>query len=135
MNYIRPFLALAALAWLPTGVPLCAAEAFWKAGIAKAVITPAKPLWLAGYSGRNKPAEGKVMDLWVKVLALEDAEGHRAIILTSDTLGIPRSIYQPVCAALKQRCGLQPDQILLSASHTHCGPVLRGALSDMYPFD
>jgi hypothetical protein len=55
--------------------------------------------------------------------------------LTSDTLGIPQSIYKTVCAGLKETYGLKPEQILLSASHTHCGPVLRGALYDAYPLD
>jgi neutral ceramidase len=107
----------------------------WKAGTAKAIITPTEPLWLAGYGGRDKPAEGKATDLWLKVLALEDAAGHRAVILTSDLLGFPQSIYHDTCAALRQQCRLAPDQIILSASHTHCGPVLRGALYDIYPLD
>ena len=110
-------------------------EALWKAGVARANITPSEPLWLAGYGGRTRPAEGKVMDLWIKVLALEDAQGHRGIILTSDTLGIPQGIYRNVASALKEKFGLKPDQFVLSASHTHCGPVLRDALYDMYPLD
>ena len=48
-------------------------QAGWKAGIARANITPDKPIWLAGYGGRTHPAEGKMHDLWIKVLALEDA--------------------------------------------------------------
>jgi hypothetical protein len=123
------------LVFLVAITPLGAAEALWKAGVAKANITPTTPLFLAGYATRDKPADGKVMDLWIKALALEDAQGHRAVILTSDTLGIPQSIYRPVCATLKTRFGLSPEQIILSASHTHCGPVLRGALMDMYPLD
>jgi hypothetical protein len=115
--------------------PVRAAEALWKVGVAKANITPTTQLLLAGYATRDRPAEGKVMDLWIKALALEDAQGHRAVVLTSDTLGIPQNIYQSVCATLKARFGLQPEQIILSASHTHCGPVLRGALYDMYPLD
>ncbi len=111
------------------------AEAGWKAGTAKAIITPTQPIWLAGYAGRNKPAEGKVTELWLKVLALEDAEGHRAVVLTCDTLGIPQSIYRNTCAALKQKFGLAPEQFIFSASHTHCGPVLRGALYDIYPLN
>jgi hypothetical protein len=55
--------------------------------------------------------------------------------MTSDTLGIPESIYQHTCAALKEQFGLEQHQILLSASHTHCGPVLRNALYDAYPLD
>src|ERR1041385_5801286 len=112
-----------------------AEEALWKAGVARAIITPAQPVWMAGYGGKERPPDGKVMDLLIKVLALEDARGHRAIILTSDLRGIPQSIYQHTCAALKSKFSLDPAQILLSASHTHCGPVLRGALYDIYPLD
>src|SRR5882762_2867891 len=139
--YVRCYAAftlswpLALLAFFLSGSPLNAAEALWKVGLAKANITPTTPLLLAGYASRDKPTEGKVMELWIKALALEDAQGHRAVVLTSDTLGIPQSIYQPVCAALKAKFGLLPEQVILSASHTHCGPVLRGALYDMYPLD
>jgi len=112
-----------------------AAEVLWKLGLAKANITPDEPLWLAGYASRTNPAIGKAMDLWVKVLALEDTNGNRAIILTSDTLGIPQSIYQHSCAALKEKFGLEPRQLLLTGSHTHCGPVLRNMLYDAYPLD
>lgn len=120
--------------WLLT-VPTLAAEQFWKAGVAKTIITPTQQIWLAGYGGRSKPVEGKVTELWIKVLALEDAGGHRAVILTSDLLGIPQSIYTNTCAALKEKFDLAPEQIILSASHTHCGPVLRGALYDIYPLN
>lgn len=112
-----------------------AAGPAWKAGTAKTIITPSQPVWLAGYAGRNKPAEGKVTELWLKVLALEDGEGHRAVILTSDMLGIPQTIYRNTCTALKEKFGLNPEQIIFSASHTHCGPVLRGALYDIYPLN
>jgi neutral ceramidase len=114
---------------------LAADQALWKAGTARANITPTEPLWMAGYASRTNPADGKVMELWIKVLALEDAHGHRAIILTSDLLGFPQSIYKNVCIELKNSYGLEQEQILLSASHTHCGPVLRGALLDIYPLD
>lgn len=105
----------------------------WKAGTAKAVITPQKPIWMAGYGSRTAPAEGKLHDLWIRVLALEDAAGHRGIVLSSDTLGFPKSIYDNVCVQLKARHGLDRSQIILNASHTHCGPVLRSALYDAYP--
>src|SRR5882724_10486309 len=135
MNLSRSRFTLLLILGLSLPGEIQGAESLWKAGVARANITPEQPLWLAGYATREKSAEGKLMDLWIKVLALEDAEGHRAIILTSDTLGIPQSIYQNVCAGLKQKFGLEPDQVLLTASHTHCGPVLRSALYDAYPLD
>ena len=110
-------------------------EAGWKAGTAKAIITPEKPLWMAGYGGRKHPAEGKLHDLWIRVLALQDKEGHTGIILSSDTLGMPQSIYNATCKSLKEKFDLERSQIMLHSSHTHCGPVLRGALYDVYPLD
>src|SRR5687767_13612118 len=45
----------------------------WKAGVARVMITPTTPLWMTGYASRNRPAEGKLHELWAKALALEDA--------------------------------------------------------------
>ena len=116
-------------------VTSAAAEAGWKAGTAAAMITPEKPMWMAGYGHRDKPSEGALHPLWIKVLALEDAGGRRAIVLSSDLLGVPQSVYRHTVHALKEQFGLEPSQIVLTASHTHCGPVLRGALYDVYPLD
>ena len=112
---------------------LSAAEDSWKAGTATADITPTESHWMAGYGGRTRPADGTLHPLFIKVLALEDARGHRAIVLSSDLLGIPQSIYDRTCAQLKQRFGLERAQIMLNASHSHCTPVLRAALYDAYP--
>ena len=109
------------------------AQAQWKAGVAKAVITPKDPLWMAGYGGRTKVAEGKEMDLFIRVVALEAGDGQRAVILSSDTLGFPQAIYDVVAERLQKEHGLTRAQFVLGASHTHCGPVLRGALYDAYP--
>ena len=110
-----------------------AAEPAWKAGTATTDITPDKPQWMAGYGGRDKPAEGTQHPLFIKVLAIEDATGRRGIVMSSDLLGIPQTIYDNTCTALKQRFGLDRAQIMLHASHSHCTPVLRGALYDAYP--
>lgn len=105
----------------------------WKAGTAKAVITPQRMIWMAGYGSRDKPAEGTLHDLWIKALAIEDADGRRAVVLTADLVGIPQSVYEHVCAKLKEKLGLERSGIMLTSSHTHCGPVLSGALKDIYP--
>ncbi|WP_010582080.1 neutral/alkaline non-lysosomal ceramidase N-terminal domain-containing protein [Schlesneria paludicola] len=110
-----------------------AAEPGWKAGTARAVITPKKALWMAGYGSRTEPAEGKLHDLWIRVLALEDAEGQRGIVLSSDTLGIPKAMYDEVCLQVQDRYQLDRSQVMLHASHTHCGPVIGTALLDIYP--
>lgn len=42
--------------------PAWGQEAGWKAGVAKAVVTPETGVWLAGY-GTKRPPDGKLHDL------------------------------------------------------------------------
>jgi neutral ceramidase len=119
---------------LPILLLLLAADAKpWKAGVAVRVITPESPMWMAGYAGRKVPAEGKEQQLYAKALAIEDPSGRRAVLLTSDLIGIPRSLGVKVRAEVKKRLKLDDAQIMLTASHTHCGPVVADNLIDMYP--
>jgi hypothetical protein len=37
-------------------------KTLWKAGTARVVITPEKPIWMAGYSARDKPSDGMLHD-------------------------------------------------------------------------
>ena len=107
----------------------------WKAGVAKVVITPIAPVWMSGYP-RDHPAEGKDQDLWAKALALEDANGRRAVLITMDLVGIDRETSRRVCEQLAARYGLQSArQIALNMSHTHCGPVVGRNLDGMLSLD
>lgn len=106
----------------------------WKAGVARLVITPEKPLFLAGY-GTRRPSNGKRHDLRVKALALEDRSGRRAVLVTSDLVGLSKAQYNGLCAACEQRYGLDRAQLLLTCSHNHCAPVTTGALPDYYPLE
>jgi len=112
-------------------LPLSAAT--WKAGTAKADITPKKPIWMAGYGGRTKPSEGTLHPIWAKALALEDATGKRAVIIATDTIGLSASIYKSLKLKLAKEYKLTPDQVMFNASHTHTGPVMREGLYDIYP--
>ena len=107
----------------------------WKAGIAKTVITPEENIWMAGYAARNKPADGTIHDLWAKALALEDSLGNRSVLVTLDLLGSTKPLTDRICARLQSELNLPKARIILSASHTHSGPVLAGALTDIYPLD
>lgn len=104
----------------------------WKAGIATTVITPAQPMWMSGYAARTKPSEGKVHDLRAKALALEDAQGTRLVIVTVDLLGIPRPLRDCLEEQVNQRYKLPPEGLLLNASHTHCGPVVKEMEDSIY---
>lgn len=99
-----------------------AAEPEWKVGIAQVKITPERPMLMAGYAARTKPFEKVASDLFAKALVLEDAKGNRAAIVTSDLIGFPANVAEPICERLRQSTGLAREQILINSSHTHTGP-------------
>ena len=111
------------------------AEASWKAGTARAIITPKTPMWMSGYAARTKPSQGVVHDLWGKALAIEDPTGHRAILITLDLCGIGRDLSTRVRDTIRSRHRLEREQIVLACSHTHSGPVVGQNLHSMYNLD
>ena len=106
----------------------------WKAGVARVVITPEQSMCMAGYGGRRS-SEGTIHDLWAKALVLEDANGEQVVLVTTDLLGFPKNMSDRIRDRLEVKFNLSRAQIILSSSHTHTGPVLRGALYDIYPLD
>ena len=110
-------------------------QAGWKAGVATMVITPKDPLWMGGYAVRDKPADGKLHDLWAKALFLEDASGNKALLITADLVAFSKVVSDRIRDGLQSKMGLSRAQIILNSSHTHSGPVLSEALTDIYPMD
>ena len=106
----------------------------WRAGVAKAVITPETSVWLAGYGSKRAP-DGKLHDIWMKSLALEAPDGKRAIIVTSDFQGVPKEMSDAVFLILKKKHNLERHQVMITFSHNHCGPRLGLDLVDYYPIE
>lgn len=138
---MRPFLILL-IVWIvgtigtgwnvPSAVGIAPEEEGYKVGVAIKVITPTESMWMAGYAARNKPAEGKVHDLYAKALCLQDAQGKKLVLVTTDLIGIPRPLAEKVTQAIEKKHSIPRSAIMLTSSHTHCGPVLRANLIDMY---
>ena len=115
-----------------TAQPAMAARYAWKAGVAKITITPTRPLWMAGYAARTKPSEGVLQELYAKALALEDARGKRAVLVTTDLLGFPSSLAHRVAERIEKRYKLPRERVIFNSSHTHSGPVLDRVLEIAY---
>src|SRR5262245_2846967 len=112
---------LAACLLMATSRRICAAEPEWKAGLAQIKITPEQPVLMSGYAARKKPFEKVATDLYVKALVLEDGEGHRAALVTSDLLVFPANVDEPICERIEKSIGPTRANILLNPSHTHTG--------------
>jgi neutral ceramidase len=118
---------------LSIGGPALAAD--FQAGVARVRITPPPSFWMSGYAARTHPAEGIYQDLWAKALALRDAEGHQAVVVTTDLIGLPAAISDEVASQVEARFRVERPALVLSASHTHCGPAVRKNLAVLYDFN
>ena len=104
---------------------LCCVSSFaaaFRAGTAKADITPAgaEPLW--GYEDRVKPATGALDPLYARVLVLEAGDKRLALV----TLDLGRS-FGPASLERLRTSAKQSSRIsclLVAASHTHSAPVI-----------
>lgn len=111
------------------------AWAGWKAGAAKVNITPQHLMWMSGYGARDRPAEGKLTDLWAKALVLEDEAGTRVALVSLDLVGIDRDTSLGIRRRLQRDHGFSLSQVALCTSHTHTGPVVGRNLRAMYALD
>jgi neutral ceramidase len=106
----------------------------WQVGFGRRVITPQNDVWLAGY-GSKRPAQDKIHDLWVKVMALKNPDGKRVVMATTDHMGMSKTIYESLFSEVKKRFKIDRSEFMLTFSHNHCGPCLRDDLVDYYPSD
>lgn len=108
-----------------------AQDSGWKAGFARVVITPEKPMWMSGYGGRTHASEGKVHDLYARAAALQDVSGKRVVMVSLDLVGVPKVLSERVSAAAKAKHKLERADVMFCCSHTHCGPALDQSLTHM----
>ena len=121
---MRPWLALA----FACPVLLAAQAIDWQVGLAATDITPAEPLPMGGYAAREAPFESVADPLFAKALAIRDGNGGRALLITADLLGFTGERSEAICARLRESTGIQREQVILNASHTHAGPLVAGSL-------
>lgn len=123
---VIPFFLILIFFFLFSSPNLKGVTSGWKAGVARVVITPEGPMWMAGYGARDHPAEGTIHDLWAKVLVIEDMKGKKALLITTDLESFPRYMSDRIRNRIGSTFGLTRAQIILNSSHTHSGPVIQG---------
>lgn len=97
-------------------------EKSWKAAAASEIITPDEFMWMAGFGFRNKPADGKLSDVRVKILALEDQNGKRVLMISLDLCAIEKPFSEALPLLLSRKFNFSRDEIIINVSHTHSGP-------------
>jgi len=124
--------ALAVLLFVST--ILTAAPRSYEAGVAKVDITPKKSIWMSGYGNRNKSSTGVLHPIWTKALAIRDTRKNVLIVVSTDLIGLPRTITDAVSARVEKEYGIKRASLLFNSSHTHTGPYVRANLVTMFSF-
>ncbi|MDB5313828.1 MAG: Neutral ceramidase [Gemmataceae bacterium] len=92
------------------------------AGAAAADITPPRGCPMAGYySARG--AEGTHDPLLAKVLVLEK-DGTRVALVALDLITTTRGLVEESRALIEKQTGIPGKNVMISATHSHTGPVL-----------
>jgi hypothetical protein len=115
------FLLLLALALVPTSL-LRAGEL--SAGAAAVDITPPRGCPMAGYYS-VRGAEGTHDPLHSKALVLEK-DGVRVALVALDLISTTRGLVEETRALIEKETGIPGKNVMISATHSHTGPVLWG---------
>lgn len=99
----------------------------WYAGVAAVNITPREPIAMAGWAGR-RISDGIAQEIFVRYLALRDANGRTCVLVSSDLLGLSRELSEELAQRAQAEFGLSRHQIIFNSSHNHAGPTVGGLL-------
>jgi hypothetical protein len=98
----------------------CLAE--FRAAISVRNVTPDPLLPVSGGVGPSHPVSRKIGELTVRALVFEN-DGTRMAICSTDFLGFPGVLGNKV---RRQVPGIEPNNILIAATHNHSGPDCYG---------
>ena len=102
----------------------------FKTGYAQEIITPPVGVGLAGYFNK-RPNEGMYDDLYVKAVVME-SKGKKFAFVTFDLCSISKALFEELEKRITERFGKEfHESTIISATHTHTGPELRGEIADM----
>ncbi|MBI1900817.1 MAG: neutral/alkaline non-lysosomal ceramidase N-terminal domain-containing protein, partial [Planctomycetia bacterium] len=104
----------------------------YRVGVARVDVTPDYPVRLSGFGFRRTESEGVTQPIFAKALAISQEKGEPVVLVTVDNLGVPAKVTAEVAARLNKKLGLKPEQLCISASHTHTAPMLSGVCPTLY---
>jgi len=118
-------LKIAAVAIMISASINLARPAEFMAGAAAINITPPLGLPLAGYY-HERGADGVLDPLFARALVIQSGNDRIALVAL-DLIEIDRAVTDRARQRIEQAIGIKADHVLISATHTHTGPVLATA--------
>lgn len=100
-----------------------------RAGAATVDITPSGSVFLFGYPHVPRFSTGIHDRLECTAFYLE-AESGRALFISNDVIFFDRDYVSGIRRRIFEATGLPPEAVMISATHTHSGPVMTNNLSN-----
>jgi len=100
-----------------------------RAGAVQVDITPRSPQFLYGYPHVPRVSTGVHDPLLSTALCLDDG-ATATMFIANDLIFVPREIAERVRARLAELTGIPAGHIMVTATHTHSGPVTVRYLSN-----
>jgi neutral ceramidase len=97
-----------------------------KVGVGETIITPPIGMAMAGYA-RTKPSDGVHDDLHARSLVVEGDHGQTAVLMSLSIIDIDRGEFDPIREGINKATGIPVENIVISCTHTHSGPVIGGS--------
>ena len=101
-----------------------------KIGSAAVKITPPEGTPMAGYY-YDRGATGVHDDLYAKALVIEK-DGSKVALITCDLVLVSADMVSKIRSIVEKTVGIQPDHVMVSATHSHTGPVIPDKVVDIY---
>ena len=93
----------------------------FKAGMAKADITPSLGALLYGYPS-IRPAKKVLDNIFVKAVVLNQ-NGKTVVLISAEICSLNLINCQQIAEAISDSCGIEKENIIYSAIHTHSAPI------------
>src|SRR5687767_306558 len=95
----------------------------FRVGAATEIITPPVGAPMAGYYS-ERLATGTHDELLAKALVIEE-DGAKAALVVCDLISLPRRVVEEARELITKTTGIKGERVMISATHSHTGPVLR----------
>lgn len=104
----------------------------YKVGLAKVDITPEGPIRLSGFYHRQTESIGVREPIYARAMAIQNADGKPAVLITVDSIGIPAAMRNEIAKRLASKKKLPNENLAICATHSHTTPMLSGVLATMF---
>ncbi|MEX0745538.1 MAG: neutral/alkaline non-lysosomal ceramidase N-terminal domain-containing protein [Phycisphaeraceae bacterium] len=102
----------------------------WQIGAAQADITPDRPQFLFGYPHVERYSTGVHDPLLASAMYVAGARRSAAIFINCDVIFLARGLVHRARQRIAAATGLPGEHVMITASHTHSGPVTVSMVSN-----